>query len=723
MSAQVPHYESRESTGRGLIFRFVLVTGLLIVAVLVTIVQLFSHKLSDVSNNLSRTGIVIADEFDRFLSTLETEMSATSTAITGGATPNLLLREALERQPSIFDLSLITPDGHVSFERQRAGKGASQVLAQPWLSVVRNGEIYIGNVDYEEYGVPMVDIAVPVLDAYGNFSATLRAKVDMTALWITLTRPQIGSERVVYIVDGYGRLLIHTNLPLVERKLRFDDVAQMSAAQLSKEQFVIYRTFDDKLVTAISRPMKRINWYVIVEQPVSIVAHSLQTVFLVSVVLLIVMIGSMLNSILFIRRRLTVPLALLQAGVNAVGAGDLTHRIDLDSYDEFGALAHTFNNLADRLEKMITTLEQQVSERTRGLMAAAKVSRATTSVLEQSELLRSSVELVKEYFDLYYVGIFLVDEEGEYAVLRAGTGEAGRQMLANGHKLKVGGHSMIGQCVARQEARIALDVGEEAVRFENPYLPDTHSELALPLKARGRVLGAMTVQSTEVAAFDEASITMMQTVADQLAVAIDNARLYAEAQAAIKEMQAVQQRYFGDAWAKFSRQRDIKGYAWEMGSITPLRETLPPEVESVFTRYVKGQQLTTEIMAEDALLLPIMEHGQPIGLLGVRDVEKSRKWNRAQLTLVRAIVEQFAQAIENLRLMNETQRSAAREQKAGEVVAGIRSEVEIDDILRRALVELGEALNAEWGGVHLGVHGVEDEPAQVIGSPKADESL
>jgi GAF domain-containing protein len=150
------------------------------------------------------------------------------------------------------------------------------------------------------------------------------------------------------------------------------------------------------------------------------------------------------------------------------------------------------------------------------------------------------------------VGLFLVEEEpGDsgrtFAVLRAGTGEAGRKMLELKHKLEVGSESMIGQCVARDEARIALDVGQEAVRFVNPHLPDTRSEMALPLRARGQVIGAMSVQSTEEAAFDEADISVLQTMADQVAVAIDNAQLFADAEATVEEMENIQRRYLGQA--------------------------------------------------------------------------------------------------------------------------------------------------------------------------------
>jgi DNA-binding LacI/PurR family transcriptional regulator/signal transduction histidine kinase len=180
-------------------------------------------------------------------------------------------------------------------------------------------------------------------------------------------------------------------------------------------------------------------------------------------------------------------------------------------------------------------LVQQMEHRALQLQTAAEVSRATSSILDPDELIQQVVNLARERFDLYYAGLFLVDEIGEWAVLRAGTGEAGRVMLEQGHRLEIGGASMIGWCVANKQARIALDVGAEAVRFENPHLPETRSEIALPLISRDEVLGALTIQSTQEAAFSQEDIAVLQTMADQLANAITNARLYGQAQQEIVE--------------------------------------------------------------------------------------------------------------------------------------------------------------------------------------------
>lgn len=183
------------------------------------------------------------------------------------------------------------------------------------------------------------------------------------------------------------------------------------------------------------------------------------------------------------------------------------------------------------LEQYAAILEK----RTQHLLTGARVSRAATSILDPSELSQQAVDMVCQRFALYYVSLFLVDESGKWAILRAGTGEAGQQMLKSGHRLRIGNTSMIGWCIANRKARIALDVGKEAVRFDNPLLPSTRSELALPLISRGEVIGALGIQSDKEAAFSEEDIVSFQAMSDQLANAIRNAQLYDQLQRELKQ--------------------------------------------------------------------------------------------------------------------------------------------------------------------------------------------
>ncbi|KAF0106244.1 MAG: putative two-component hybrid sensor and regulator [Anaerolineaceae bacterium] len=190
----------------------------------------------------------------------------------------------------------------------------------------------------------------------------------------------------------------------------------------------------------------------------------------------------------------------------------------------------------EKLERYAKILETRTGQ----LMTGARVSRAASSILDPDELAQQVVDMVCTTFELYYVSLFLMDHKGTWAVLHAGSGEAGKEMLRKGHRLKVGSTSMIGWCIANRKARIARDVGRDAVRFDNPLLPLTRSELALPLISRGQIIGALGIQSEKESAFSEEDIATFQAMADQLAIAISNARHYAQLQKELAERKRVE---------------------------------------------------------------------------------------------------------------------------------------------------------------------------------------
>lgn len=198
-------------------------------------------------------------------------------------------------------------------------------------------------------------------------------------------------------------------------------------------------------------------------------------------------------------------------------------------------------------EELLSTLEHQAAQ----LQTAAEVSSAATSILDPDELIQKVVELIGERFNLYYTGLFLVDESGRSAILQAGTGEAGRQLVKRRHRLAVNSRSMIGQCIAQGQAQIAQDVSEATSFQRNPLLPETSSELALPLVSRGKAIGALTIQSTARSAFTDQDITILQTMAGQVANAIEVARLLQDTQNALEELQSIQRRYVRDSWKSY----------------------------------------------------------------------------------------------------------------------------------------------------------------------------
>jgi GAF domain-containing protein len=331
-------------------------------------------------------------------------------------------------------------------------------------------------------------------------------------------------------------------------------------------------------------------------------------------------------------------------------------------------------------ERIRTALQRALNRAVVQMEAAADIAQAATSILDLNELLNTSVELISERFDFYYVGIFLSDEYGRWAILRAGSGQAGQEMLRRGHKLEVGGNSMIGWCVAHRQPRIAQDVGKEAVRFDNPWLPQTRSEMALPLISRDAVIGAMTVQSSRVAAFSEQDIASLQVLTGQMANAIQNSRLFTEAQTSLAEVQAAQRRYVRESWPETTRV--MPGYLYEQSTdvFASADDLWRPEMEQAIREkqpVVSSTAVTSSSQA--ALAVPITLRGETIGVLDLYDIAEHRQWSDDEVELVSAVMSQAALTIDNARLFDETARRARETTVIQQITALINAS---DDIIK-----------------------------------------
>lgn len=371
-----------------------------------------------------------------------------------------------------------------------------------------------------------------------------------------------------------------------------------------------------------------------------------------------------------------------------------------NAFAETTARMHEHARALDERNRELEAIHSSLEEHARSLEAVAEVAGAVASVLDMDELLQRVVTLVRDRFDLYYVGVFLLDESGEYAVLRASNGEAGRQVLAQGYRLEVGGDSMIGQCMATGQARVALEAGEESIRFDNPLLPETRSELALPLHSRGRVIGAMTVQSSEPEAFDAVTISAMQVLADQVAVAIDNARLFTESQAALARSRETISRYVRETWESFmATGTHIAGYRYTTQEAAPDDTAWLPTMEEAV------QQADVAMAVEERqgafLSVPLTLRGEVIGVMGLRR-PPDREWRDDEVALARSVGDQVAQALENMRLLEETRRRALRERILRQTAERVRAQSDLDAVLKVAVEEMRRAVGATHVAIRLG---------------------
>ena len=309
------------------------------------------------------------------------------------------------------------------------------------------------------------------------------------------------------------------------------------------------------------------------------------------------------------------------------------------------------------------------------LHTVAEISHDSNTVLEPGKLLEKAISLIQERFNLYYVGVFLLDENKGNAILKAGTGEAGEKMLATGHSLSVGGASMIGWAIANRKARIALDTGSEAIRFDNPYLPLTRSELALPLVVGKRCIGALTIQSEMPNAFDENDLAVLQGLADSLATTLENARLFQEVQKNLKEIEALNRQYLNAAWTE---------------QIT----------DFVRLQHVYQAEDASASIPGETYRVPLVIRDQIIGDLTIES--SNAVLTAEEIQLIEATAAQTAQALENARLIQETQYKAYQEELIGEFSSRIRESLNLDSLLRTAVRELGDRLNLSEVEAYVG---------------------
>jgi GAF domain-containing protein/HAMP domain-containing protein len=411
-------------------------------------------------------------------------------------------------------------------------------------------------------------------------------------------------------------------------------------------------------------------------------------------------------------RSIALGVERLSQSAQWLAEGHLGERITGVGQDELGRLAHSFNMMAARLQETVDTLEERVAERTAALArrsvqleASAQIAREAAAILDVDRLMDTTVRLISERFRFYHAGIFLLDERGAYAVLQAASSEGGQRMLAKGHQLKVGEVGIVGYAAGTGMPRIALDVGADAVFFDNPDLPDTRSEMALPLVVGERVIGVLDVQSTEEAAFSDEDVATLQTVADQVALAIEHARLLDESQRALQELEAIYGRRVREAWGERAARQSM-GYHYTGLGVNPVPDPVLAELGSI---PLERWPVVLQEADGRRLVAPIRLRGQTLGSVVLRQDAEGDPWSEDDVALVEELVTQVGLALENARLLEETRRRAAWEQSLSQLTARFSRSLDLDTMLQAAVRELGQLPNVAEVSVHVGVP--EEQPA------------
>ncbi|MEN9562608.1 MAG: hypothetical protein RIR73_852 [Chloroflexota bacterium] len=338
----------------------------------------------------------------------------------------------------------------------------------------------------------------------------------------------------------------------------------------------------------------------------------------------------------------------------------------------------------------LETVNQITEKRARQFQAVTKVMNVVSSIQSLDELLPLITQVISEQFNVYHTGVFLLDAKREFAVLRAANSEGGQRMLARRHTLLIGQTGIVGFVTATGQPRIALDVGADSVYFDNPDLPETRSEIALPLRYAGEIIGALDVQSTEANAFLSDDVDVLTTLADQVAVAINNALTLAEAQKTLLEAQSAIGQIAQEAWQVLRPTQLGLGFSYSDTGVKPLQK--PIENQQIAEALKKGEtMLSVEADQRSRLSVPIRLRGQIIGVMQL-SARKEIKLTEDDAEIAEAVAERLSLAIETATLLQSTQHRADIEKLTAGITSKIGSSSRFDTILQTAAQELSRAL-------------------------------
>jgi len=423
-------------------------------------------------------------------------------------------------------------------------------------------------------------------------------------------------------------------------------------------------------------------------------------------VAVIVAVLSVLVFRLFTQSVFMRPISKLLEAATKQSEGDLSIRVQIPGQDEFHQLAGSLNTMTEKVQESISELEVRVAERTMELElsnkdsqhrasqfeAVAKVAQASSTIRELDVLLPSITELISQHFGYYHAGIFMLDGAREYAVLASANSEGGQKMLERKHRLRVGAEGIVGFVTKTGTPRIALNVGEDSVHFNNPDLPDTQSEMALPLKIGTQIIGALDVQSIVANAFSEEDVEVLSTLADQVALAIENARLFGESQRLLKESQIAFGERLQESWAQIATTKVSVGYTLSGSQVKSMEK--PLESANIKQAINSGNVVLSENKKThqlETIAIPIKIREQVVGTLNIQ-LPTKHHLDTDEIDIAEAIANRVGLAIETATLIEETSRRAAYQRTTSEISEKLSASTRFDAILRTAAEELSRAL-------------------------------
>jgi PAS domain S-box-containing protein len=524
---------------------------------------------------------------------------------------------------------------------------AGDQSGQPWYQEAREGHVYASDVYYLLSAQRIViTVSAPIHNTRGDFLGALAGHIDARYLFDVIGQTQVGQNGEVLLVNREGRVVVdaHTENAFTD----FSDLPAVQAALAGESGTIIAQDPEDaELALFAYAPLEGVEgWYALgilplaeLNAPINALAANMALIAVIAAAVISVI-------VLVVARRIVHPIRLLTASAQQIATGNLAADIPVQTHDEIGVLADTFRSMAGQLQDFIGTLEDRIAARTTDLAITVEVGALATSIRSQDELLPHIVEFIRARFGLYYTQIYLLDEAKRYAYLRAGTGDIGRQLLGRGHRLDLSETSLVATSVRQGTSILVSDTEKSPLHKKNPLLPDTRSEVTIPLIVGGDILGVLDMQAVKAGTFNDENLPVFQAMANQLAGALRGVQAYDEAQAAIARAEVVNRRLTSETWQPYlERLADGSpiGYQYDLEAPRPLETDLTAQ-------------------ADNAVVQPVLLRGQQIGAIQVQD-DYARDWSEEERRLVEDVAARVGQALEQLRAIDEIKQGEAAQQQ------------------------------------------------------------
>ncbi len=591
------------------------------------------------------------------------------------------------------ELLLLDPNGKVVLATYPGHEG-QDFSGEAFFQQGSKRQSFQPPAQFKSFGQPGVVVSEPVIDLERNPMGVLVGFSSLAkANGIMQGDVGVGETGETYLVGPDYSLLTPVRLPDYQPwETRVLTKAALAAVMGKQSGTSTYDNYAGTTVIGVYKWLPELNLAIVAEQNREEVFLPTRATIIINSAISIILILCAVVFAVKVTNSIALPISDLTDTAQRIADGelDLTATVNPRT-NEVALLAMSFNRMTDQLKKLIAGLEQivkvrtkELETRTEQLEAASKVSSAATTILEPRQLILQVVNVIQELFGLYYVGLFLTDDAREYAVLQAGTGEAGQNMVARGHRIQIG-QGMIGWSILNNQARISHKVAEDEVRLSTPDLPETQSEAAIPLRSRGQVLGAITIQSQQANAFDEATVATFQTIADQVAIAIDNARLFDETQRALETTRRAYGELSRQDWQERLTARALHVRRTPQG--LSMTETVSPN---------ENYPAIPDREDSDGILdIPITVRGNVIGSLHAEKPPDRSTWSDDEREILATLSEQLGVALESARLFEDTLLRAENERLIGDVTNRVRETLDIDTVLKTAATELQGALDLE----------------------------